>query len=212
MKIYSYIVTHDTGFAPNPFWGYCTIACCKPSIRRSATKGDWIVGLAPKKHGHRVVFFMRVDEILTFDQYWRDKRFRRKRPKRGSVIFRRGDNIYQPLPSAQARPMVDRYRQLSSMHSNKDKEDTKEKKHDLSGVNVLISKRFAYFGSKAQPLPRELEPLKVARGHRILKEEEHVDLFHFFTRWRSKWSGRHGAPSKWPKDDQSCESGLVKCA
>ena len=21
MKLYSYILTHDTGFAPNPFWG-----------------------------------------------------------------------------------------------------------------------------------------------------------------------------------------------
>ena len=22
---------HDTGFAPNPFWGYCTLAVCTPN-------------------------------------------------------------------------------------------------------------------------------------------------------------------------------------
>ena len=24
MTLYSHVVTHDTGFAPNPFFGYCT--------------------------------------------------------------------------------------------------------------------------------------------------------------------------------------------
>jgi hypothetical protein len=47
MKLYCYIVTHDTGFSPNPFHGYCTLACCKPTIRRTAKEGDWVVGLTP---------------------------------------------------------------------------------------------------------------------------------------------------------------------
>ena len=45
MKLYSYIITEDTGFSPNPFWGCCTLADCKPEIRRNAKVGDWIVGL-----------------------------------------------------------------------------------------------------------------------------------------------------------------------
>jgi len=36
MKVYSYIVAYDSGFAPNPFHGICTLACCKPTIRRTA--------------------------------------------------------------------------------------------------------------------------------------------------------------------------------
>jgi len=81
MKLYSYIVKHDTGFSPNPFHGYCTLACCKPAIRRTAQKGDWVVGLTPKKDGNRIVYFMRVDENpLTFTQYWNDRRFKAKRP------------------------------------------------------------------------------------------------------------------------------------
>ena len=32
----------DYGFAPNPYFGYCTLATCKPVIRRCAGVGDWI--------------------------------------------------------------------------------------------------------------------------------------------------------------------------
>ena len=42
--IYSYVVAHDTGAAPNVDGGICTIAICKPAIRRNAQEGDWIVG------------------------------------------------------------------------------------------------------------------------------------------------------------------------
>ena len=48
MKLFSYIITHDIGFAPNPFFGYCTLANCKPVIRRTSKIGDWIVGISAK--------------------------------------------------------------------------------------------------------------------------------------------------------------------
>ena len=65
MKLYSYIVTHDTGFSPNPFWGSCTLANCKPGIRRTAEVGDWIVGLSRKVRGNRIVFAMNVEGHCT---------------------------------------------------------------------------------------------------------------------------------------------------
>lgn len=34
MLVYEYVMTYDTGFAPNPFYGVCTLACCKPKIRK----------------------------------------------------------------------------------------------------------------------------------------------------------------------------------
>ena len=43
MELYSYVIKHDSGFAANPFCGYCTLADCKPAIRRTAKVGDWIV-------------------------------------------------------------------------------------------------------------------------------------------------------------------------
>lgn len=36
--IYVYTMTSDTGFAPKPFGGLCTLACCKPQIRRAAAQ------------------------------------------------------------------------------------------------------------------------------------------------------------------------------
>ena len=36
MTLFSYVIEHDLGFAPNPFHGVCTLACCKPQIRKIA--------------------------------------------------------------------------------------------------------------------------------------------------------------------------------
>ena len=44
-KLYTYIMTDDTGAAPNPHGGALTLAICKPTIRRVAQKGDIIVGI-----------------------------------------------------------------------------------------------------------------------------------------------------------------------
>ena len=45
LKLFSYVITHDFGFSPNPFWGKMTLNCCKPKIRLSAKKGDWVIGV-----------------------------------------------------------------------------------------------------------------------------------------------------------------------
>jgi len=45
MSVFSYVVKNDGGFAPNPFHGSCTLACCKPKIRNVASAGDIVVGL-----------------------------------------------------------------------------------------------------------------------------------------------------------------------
>src|SRR5690348_12619531 len=97
MKLWSYKVTRDFGFAPNPFFGFCTVACCKPDVRRGAVVGDLIVGCGSSGLdlvGH-VLYAMRVQEKLTFQQYWDEPRFRRKRPRfTGGIAQEYGDNIY----------------------------------------------------------------------------------------------------------------------
>lgn len=40
MKLFSYVVAREYGFAPNPFFGWCTLATCKPKIRVTAEVGD----------------------------------------------------------------------------------------------------------------------------------------------------------------------------
>lgn len=195
MTLYSYVLVHDTGFAPNPFFGYCTLACCKPDTRRKADPGDWIVGLTPKAQGNRIVYFMQVGKCMTFAEYWEDQRFRQKRPAWGKdVQMRCGDNIYEPLPGGG-------FRQLRSMHREGDAEDPKTKTRDLRCENVLISTKFEYFGSKPKDLPPELSALAVGRGHKCRFSEDVKNAFLKFA-GKAK-SGVHAPPCRWPEGDAS---------
>ena len=49
--LYLYVVDRDFGFAPNPFHGVCTLATCKPKIRKFAKVGDWIIA----RHGKGII-------------------------------------------------------------------------------------------------------------------------------------------------------------
>ena len=71
MKIYSYIVNHDTGFAPNPFYGYCTLANCKPKIRKTAEIGDLIFGLSCKARNNYLIYAMKVMEANIQEYFFR---------------------------------------------------------------------------------------------------------------------------------------------
>jgi hypothetical protein len=199
MTIYSYIVKHDTGFSPNPFHGYCTLACCKPAIRRTAGKGDWIVGLTSKKSGNRIVYLMRVDETpKTYAEYWSDRRFIAKRPRYDAGVFAKcGDNIYRPQGSG--------HRQLWSTHSDGQSESSDNKAHDLGGRYVLISETFSYFGSNPRELPPELNGLKVGRGHRSRFSDEVKAAFLDFVRILRL--GVHAPPHKWNDGDNSWKVG-----
>jgi Nucleotide modification associated domain 2 len=49
MRLFSYKMTNDSGFAPNPFWGRLTLATCKPEIRKAKRVGDWIAGFTSRE-------------------------------------------------------------------------------------------------------------------------------------------------------------------
>ena len=85
-KLFSYVVDHDLGFAPNPFGGFCSLAKCKyGTIRRNngmmkrniietAEEGDWIAGTGgadlTKSAGHgKLIYAMRVDEKIPLAEY-----------------------------------------------------------------------------------------------------------------------------------------------
>jgi len=109
-KILFYRMTYDTGFAPNPYGEYLTLATCTPNHMRAALEeGDWIVGVESEKlakeriaarcnpHIERsLIFVARVDEIKNLNEYFNDPRFKYKKPKPRSRIYsqRRGDNAY----------------------------------------------------------------------------------------------------------------------
>ena len=159
MRLFAYKMTHDTGFAPNPFWGYLTLATCKPKIREHKRPGDWIAGFTSTAlcgdwvGDERLVFLMQVEEKVALADYFRDRRFESRIPRDrpATNVYRCGDNIYRPLvPNARdARE----FEQLPNCHHGPE-----EKDHDLNGLHALITRRFAYFGVEALPVPRHVRP------------------------------------------------------
>lgn len=212
MNLFSYVVMRDTGFAPNPFWGFCTCACCKPEIRRTARKGDLVVGLSPRAAGNRIVYVMRVTEdSMTFEDYWNSPTFFAKKPVWTSdePELRCGDNIYRPL-KVDAVGVHD-FEQLVSRHSNPDgTENLKKKEIDFGGRRVLASNDFVYYGSAAIELPRRFDSLIVGRGHKRFphtgqNQREEVDMItEFDVFFLDLPRGIQGLPTDWGGERGCC--------
>ncbi|WP_162831459.1 hypothetical protein [Paraburkholderia caffeinilytica] len=172
MKIYSYVIPRDFGFAPNPFYGTCTLATCKPKIRKAARLNDIIIGTRSAPNVHKLVFFMQVQEILTYDVYWNDERFFCKRPNLyGSKKAAFGDNIYH-------RDDKKLWIQEDSHHTNTDGSRCQENVDtDTSCENVLISQNFCYWGSNGPTLPSHLyQVVKKGIGHKSKFSGDFVEL------------------------------------
>lgn len=84
--LFSYVVDHDLGFAPNPYSGYCTLVHCKFSggsgrrnIVESAKVGDWVLGAGGQNKqsagNGKLIYLMRVDETPPFNAFLADARF-----------------------------------------------------------------------------------------------------------------------------------------
>ncbi|MBU6399086.1 MAG: hypothetical protein KGS61_02100 [Verrucomicrobia bacterium] len=92
--LFSYVVDHDLGYAPNPFYRSCILSHCKfdksgrrSNLIESARKGDWIVGTGGKSnrtapHG-KIIFAMQVEEKPAIGNLFSDERFARQVRKAG---------------------------------------------------------------------------------------------------------------------------------
>lgn len=183
MKLYSYVVARDYGFAPNPFYGFCTLATCKPKIRSAAVAGDWIVGTGASSYGvsGSLVYAMQVSEVLSFDAYWNDPRFNSKKPNlHGSLKQAFGDNIYHRCKGGR------NWCQVDSHHSHADGTVNRYNvEHDTQTDRVLIGEVFVYFGARARRIPARYRNYKdfdicAHRGHKCNFPSSLVDEF---TRW-----------------------------
>lgn len=158
MILWRYVITHDTGTAPNFEQPGATLALCKPRIRIAACPGDVVLafcGSTLSRDPETVRWAGVVDEVIPFEGYWNDGRFQGKKPG----IARVPDNIYEPDPGQETG-----FRQHEGSHHGR-----KDMPHDLDGKNVLM------FRSKlwdfAEPYPHlpdgfHLSMGKARRGHR----------------------------------------------
>ena len=171
MRLHSYVVARDYGFAPNPFFGVCTLATCKPKIRSVAAIGDWVMGTGSKQSNreHRVVYAMRVTESMTFEQYWSNPRFQQKKPNlRGSKKQAFGDNIYSRGTEDHHWCQADSHHSLTDGSPN-----PKNVKADTATNRILLSNDFVYWGGEGPELPKKFlnygphhESVCAGRGHK----------------------------------------------
>jgi len=184
MRLCSYIITSDTGLAPNPFWGYCTLAVCTPNHQGcTSEEGDWFVGISSKSHGNKLIYAMQVSEKLGFDKYYHDPRFLKKRPnKNGTWKEQSGDNMYYLKDGQWLQYPTNR-------HIEK-----KEIEQDTRYPTVFIAKNFYYFGENTKEIPLEFKDIvRKKQGIRCNYNDGLVKEFLHWLKTKFK-SGIHGDP------------------
>ena len=180
-RLFSYVVDHDTGDAPNPYFGICTLCRCKyrdsprkpRNVVELAEPRDWVVGTggADRKKSaghHKLIYAMKVEQKITRGEYFRNRAFACKRPSiKNGDIHSRGDNL---RPANQF-------------------EDKKQ--------FVLISRRrFYYFGDKPMTIPMEKFPHLEKRGPGF-RSDFNAEYIKNFEKWiTGHKSGKHGSPCK----------------
>lgn len=200
-SLFSYVVRFDSGFAPNPFHGYCTLATCKRGIRAHADVGDRVVGTAssgaPVRRGGHLVYAMRVTEILRTARYWRDPRFRRKRPDLyHNWVAASGDNIYEPVRPGE-------WRQLNSYHTEEDgRPNAHHIKRDTGVERILVSEDYVYYGGEGPKLPKRFLPggsMDLHRSRRNYQRVRDEKVIANFEAWLRSQGGRgyEGKPWDW---------------
>ncbi|MGD9784225.1 MAG: hypothetical protein AB7E80_03985 [Hyphomicrobiaceae bacterium] len=175
-RIWRYVLAHDGGRAPCIDNGMLTLCCCKPRIRKNASTGDWVVGLAPKRFGIGLVAWAgQVSAVMPMGMY------RERFPERSDAIYR------VVAIAADGREIL---RHVGGeYHSNPEAHRT-----DASGVNTLAFSPFWYFGRQAKSLPGHLLDLthyyvgQTSRG-------SSADAVTLLRDWLLHWPpGIHGRP------------------
>ena len=203
-RLFTYKVAHDAGNAPNPYHGVCTLAICKPAIRRVAKPSDVVVGFGCGSDERRIVYCMEVEHVISWQTYVdacrgkvrlngiAESMLRNKIPAAmnatGDCIWTSGVAFEEALPSW-------------SRHAGEGTFGV-----DVSsGRNVILSTRYWYFGRGdrfAIQLPPDLslDRLIPGRGHQSDVNQRYRDDFvRFFNAELAsrgvRGFGMHGVPA-----------------
>ncbi len=209
-RLIAYVMPWDTGMAPNITGGVCTLATCKPAIRRGVNLGrDWVVAVgAVKTVMHvaggkktyenwkdRLVYAMVPDERLTYDQYFHDKRFGAKIPQASNDP---GDNLYyREKPGAPYTTVP----HVNDIHRSDERMrySSNFAAHDQTADAVLVANKFWYWGENAPHLAdtglkqKSIDGIMHARrGHVVINDP---DIIRDVVDWlRAQEPGIHGQP------------------
>ena len=159
----------DNGGAPNPWFNVCTLAICKPKIRKHAQIGDYIVGFGSKndysidKSDH-IIYIMKVTQKLTYHQYYQfcQNNLKNKIPNSRNKL---GDCIYFLKNK--------KYNQIKNQYH-----DNSCYSKDISSDYVLLSDDFLYFGRESIKVKNSLRNIIIKyQGHKSISNQPYLQEF-----------------------------------
>ena len=154
-------MTNDSGCAPNPYYGFCSLALCKNLIRKHAKINDYVIGFGSKTLGSfkKIIFIMKVTNKLSYDDY------NKLCIQNNKHKINYGDCIYYKVGNT--------FKQRKNIYHNNECII-----HDIKSPYVLISNDYLYFGKKSIDIPDKLTNIiPFSRGHKSKSIEYLEDDF-----------------------------------
>lgn len=140
--IFTYRLTHDTGFAPCVDNGLLTLACCKGGTKTVKRGLRYFIGRFFEEnlqknvevyisgiYAGKLLYIAKIDKVITMNEYFCKKEYK------GRI-----DQIYR----WDGEELKRENRKLKGIHN-----DERSNKCDINGKYVLISKEFVFWGNKA---------------------------------------------------------------
>ncbi len=204
MKLCKYVMTSDTGLAPNPYFNICSLALCTPNhMNAQLSPGDWVLGHSTRATGNRLIYAMRLTSVLDMKTYF--KNYPDKRPKiDGKAEYGCGDNLYDYQGGSWIRVP-------SAHHNNRDAFQQDKNR------NVYLAEgkeNYWYFGGRHESkflidFPAIFTELVQARqGLKYIYDDNLISCFENWLRLHSIESGRMGEPRD--KVNENIKSYLIK--
>lgn len=203
MAVWTYKLGHDWGFAPNPFFGVCTLACCKSNIRQPAKVGEYVFGTGSdkSKRAGRAIFWMKIDRIMKMEDYWKAEEFQRKKPVSNGPLKRWvGDNVYR------RNDETGLYTQAVSFHALPDGVANRETLVSDTGKaghrdKVLIGSEYTYWGGDGPLVPDHLQGFICTNRDRE-KRTDPAEVTAFLEWIGQVPRGLVGLPTEWTYQDR----------
>lgn len=144
-----------------------TLSCCGKNVRRMASLGDYVLGIAGNLFGERankLLWIGKVEDVLTKEDYFE------KYPNRPDNYYTKENGIYV----MKENPFHDATNQSS----------------DLNPANTLLFNDFLYFGDNVVNVPKEL----IAKQWPTKIEGAEAEIFMNGLRKNYSCSGVYGVP------------------
>ena len=184
-SIFIYKLTTDNGGAPCVKNGLLSLCICKPRIRQSAKKGDWIIGMGGKSVADlkgRLIYIAEVTDVIDNGAYYKMDRY----TNRPDCIYRWENSQY-------------RWKSNAMYHSAQDLSHDLGVAPDYERAVCLTSDNFLYFGNNSEPSIEFIRDIydEVPRDYKVNHDEEvRRRLWQFIERNKRDFgSGKPGNPT-----------------